>query len=149
MNKPKLLLIESDIRRFLIPVLRRASMRFKVKTDKGFEYPRTQCKQAARIDRGLYKCASCGEGFKEKDTVVDHVEPVVALEGDDYDWNTFVNRLFVPAGKLQILCIPCHDTKSLIEDNLRTAHRESKREEEKLIKKQEKEQKKLEKKKKV
>ncbi len=140
---------ERDIRRFLIPVLRRASMRFKVKVEKGYEYPRTQAKQAARIERGLYKCASCGEGFKEKDTVVDHIEPVVALEGDDYDWNTFINRLYVPAEKLQILCIPCHDLKSLTEDNLRTAHREKEREIQKIIKNQEKIAKRLANKKKV
>lgn len=138
MSKPKddrLTPIEADIRRFLIPVLRRASLRFKLK-DKS--YPRTTAKQNARIERGLYKCASCGEAFKEKDTVVDHINPVVALEGDDYDWNTFINRLYVGADKLQILCIPCHDLKSLQEDNLRTAHRETKREEEKVTKAAEK-----------
>lgn len=140
---------ERDIRRFLIPVLRRASIRFKVKVAKGYEYPRTQCKQAARIERGLYKCASCGEGFKEKDTVVDHVDPVVALEGDDYDWNTFINRLYVPADKLQILCVPCHDIKSLTEDNLRTAHREVKKNIIEEEKKKQKEEKRLAKKKKI
>ena len=58
MSKPKedrLSPIESDIRRFLIPVLRLASLRFKVKVGKGYEYPRTQIKQLSRIDRGLYK----------------------------------------------------------------------------------------------
>lgn len=135
--------IEKDIRRFLIPVLRRASLRFKVKVGKGYEYPRTQAKQASRIERGLYKCASCGEAFKEKDTVVDHTNPVVALEGDDYDWNTFINRLYVGADKLQILCIGCHDLKSLQEDNLRTAYRETKRFEEKRQKEIDKAAKKL------
>lgn len=139
--------IERDIRRFLIPVLRRASLRFKLK---GGLYPRTQAKQAARIERGLYKCASCLEAFKEKDTVVDHIHPVVALEGDDYDWNTFINRLYVPAEGLQILCIPCHDIKSLTEDNVRTSYREVKKQDaavlkasEKVLKKHEKTFKKL------
>ena len=138
--------LERDIRRFVIPVLRRASLRFKLKNK---TYPRTTAKQNARVERGLYKCASCGELFKEKDTVVDHVDPVVPLTGDEYDWNDFINRLFVTADKLQILCNPCHDVKSLVEDGIRFAGREKEREEEKEEKKRIKAEKKLAKQKKV
>lgn len=123
--------IERDIRRFLIPVLRRASLRFKIKTDNGHEYPRTQVKQRARVERGLYKCASCCELFKESETIVDHIEPVIPLTGDTYNWNNFINALFVTADKLQILCKSCSDSKTLLEDNLRTLARQELRDKEK------------------
>lgn len=116
--------IQKDIRRFLIPVLRRASMRFKLK-DK--TYPRTTAKQNARIERGVYKCAACGCGFRESETIVDHIDPIVPLTGDTYSWDDFINGMFVTADKLQILCINCNEIKTLTEDNLRTAHREVKK----------------------
>lgn len=131
--------LERDIRRFLIPVLRRASLRWK---------PRNEALKAARVDRGLYKCASCQELFGPKDIVLDHIEPVVPLTGDTYSWHDFVNRLFVSSEKYQVLCHPCHDTKSLIEDNIRASFREKERTEEKERKKEEKLQKKLAKQKK-
>ncbi len=145
-KKESLTDIQKDIRRFLIPVLRRASLRFKLK-DK--TYPRTTAKQNARIDRGLYKCASCEQGFKEKDTIVDHINPIISITGDTYSWDDFINGLFVPADKLQILCTSCNEIKTLTEDNLRTAHREKEREIQKEIKNQEKIAKRLANKKKV
>jgi 5-methylcytosine-specific restriction endonuclease McrA len=135
--------LKKDIKRFLIPVLRRATFRFKVKTENGYEYPRTQAKQAARVERGLYKCAGCGEMFKENETIVDHIDPVVALEDGFTDWDDFINRLFVSYDKLQILCTSCSEVKTLMEDNLRTAARQKRKETEKELKKQEKLNKKL------
>lgn len=140
--------IEKDIRRFLIPALRRLSPRFKQKVGKDWIYPRTAALQNARVDRGLYQCASCKEAFKQNEVVVDHIDPVVPIEGDDYDWNTFINRLFVPVEGLQILCNPCHDSKSLLEDALRDSKRINEREEQENKKKEEKLQKKLAKQKK-
>lgn len=137
--------LKKDIKRFLIPVLRRASLRFKVKTENGWEYPRTQIKQLSRVDRGLYKCAGCGESFKEKDTIIDHIDPVVPLEEGFTNWDDFVNKLFVSVNKLQILCNSCSDVKTLMEDNLRTASRQKRKEDEKELKKQEKLAKKLKK----
>lgn len=132
--------LEKDLRRFIIPVLRRASLRWT---------PRNEALKLARIERGLYKCASCGETFKPKEIVVDHIDPVVPIEGDDYDWHTFITRLFVSADKLQVLCTTCHDVKSMMEDNLRNQRRETVRQLEKEQKLKEKEEKRLAKKNKV
>ena len=60
-----------------------------------------------------------------------------------------INGLFVTSDKLQVLCNPCHDTKSAMEDNIRLVHREKARSEEKEQKNKEKLEKKLAKQKKV
>lgn len=146
MSKPKddaLTLIERDLRRFVIPTLRRASLRFYIKRDGVKLYPRNEALKSARVERGLYKCSACGELFKSKEVVVDHINPVVPLTGDTYSWDDFINGLFVTPDKLQVLCIADHDIKSNVEDNLRAHHREVKREEEKVAKKLEKANKKL------
>jgi 5-methylcytosine-specific restriction endonuclease McrA len=128
--------IQKDIRRFLIPALRRASMRFFIKVNKIKVYPRTEALRIARIDRGLYKCASCLGTFGPKEISVDHIVPVVPLDDGIYDWNDYINGLFVETDKLQVLCNPCHDIKSSIEDNLRLSSRKNKQKSKKrLVKK--------------
>ena len=131
--------IEKDIRRFLIPALRRASMRFFIKVNKVKIYPRTEALRIARIDRGMYKCASCLGVFGPKEISVDHIVPVVPLDDGIYDWNDYINGLFVETNKLQVLCNPCHDIKTSIEDNLRLSSRKkkeiNKKSKKKLVKK--------------
>lgn len=141
--------IKKDIRRFIIPALRRDSMRFHMKIDGKKVYPRTEALNRARIERGLYKCASCSGTFGPKEIVVDHIIAVIPLTGDTHDWNDFINALFVEADKLQILCNPCHDIKSSIEDDMRFQHRQKLRDVEKEEKKLTKLNKKLAKQKKV
>ncbi len=69
-------------------------------------------------------CAKCnalvGKGEKHRD----HIDPVVSVEkGWDGSWDTYRDRLFVDADKIQILCLQCHKEKSNGENRLRKARK--------------------------
>lgn len=76
-------------------------------------------KKAARVDRGVYRCA--GHKRKphdvrltvdgKKNVFVDHIDPVVGPEGFT-SWDLVIERMFVEEDKLQVLCRECHDKKS-------------------------------------
>lgn len=76
-----------------------------------------EAKEAARVvvqerpRRVMYRCAACGCLAKDQDSQVDHVAPVVALEGFD-GWDAYISRLFCGAEGLQVLCSGCHDAKT-------------------------------------
>lgn len=59
-----------------------------------------------------YTCKACKKEFPAKDVQVDHVKPVVEPRVGFVDWNTFIERLYVEAKKLQVLCKACHKKKS-------------------------------------
>lgn len=95
-----------DIKAFAIASLRRSSYRWP---------PREEARRATKVDRNQYKCQKCGGIFKRKDTKIDHIEPVVAVSG----WagfDSFIERLFCKVEGFQILCVPCHKTKTLAEN---------------------------------
>ncbi len=92
--------------------------------------PKTMAKKRARDGKLINpktgrenwanRCASCNDRFLEKTTVVDHVKPVIPVEGFKasrrnflgYDFNEVIRRLFCEADGLQVLCKECHDIKS-------------------------------------
>ena len=113
---------------WLISTLRRASYRWP---------SRNEALKLARIDRGLYKCASCNGTFKNKEVIIDHIETVVPLTGfpihpatGTEDWTIFINRLFCPVEGFQILCNTCSDIKTIQEDEMRKFYKLKKKEEE-------------------
>ena len=55
-----------------------------------------------------YLCAGCGEWHAGKAVHVDHVVPCGSLRSMD-DVRGFVERLFVEADGLRVLCHDCHD----------------------------------------
>lgn len=112
--------LQKELRRFLIPKIRSASYRWKFRSD---------AIKNARIARGLYRCAICGDAtLKNGQYVLDHKEPVVPLDGwDGLDWNLYIARMFVRADGFQVLCNPCHDIKSDTEVQIRKMHRERKK----------------------
>lgn len=58
----------------------------------------------------------------------DHIEPVEPLEpSGEWSWDVHFNRLFCSQDNIQILCKPCHDTKSKEESKLRKKYRDSKK----------------------
>jgi len=69
---------------------------------------RTVSGQRHRIE---YQCALCKEWYKTKEVEVDHIEEVGSLK-DYKDLPLFVERLFVPKNKLQVLCRGCHKEKT-------------------------------------
>ena len=113
MKKPRVF----DLKRFLIPLLRKKSL----------YYPeRQRCLQLARIERGFYRCNACSGSFSRTQVHVDHRDSVVGVKDGWVDWNTYIERLFVPAEKLQCLCIQCHESKSAVESALRVINRKKK-----------------------
>ena len=80
---------------------------------------RTQLMNKARLERGLYKCAHCGGGFKRAEINIDHIQPVIDPLTGFVDWNTFIERLYCGVDGLQILCEPCHQTKTTEENRRR------------------------------
>lgn len=81
-----------------------------------YDTGRSEAIKRARMARGIYLCAKCGEMASRKDIEIDHVEAVGPTPGSKLGkaatWDLFVERLFVPAEGLQVLCRPCHDGKT-------------------------------------
>jgi hypothetical protein len=92
-------------------VLRRASRFWK---------PAQICKANARIHRGLYKCSNplCAKVVGQKEIKIDHIEPVVPVEGAD-SWDIVIDRLFCSVEGFQALCKVCHDKKTFMENEKR------------------------------
>jgi len=112
-RKPSLLddpFLSKEQLSFSRQALRRASYRWG---------PRNEAIKAARVARGLYKCAKCGSIVPNKDKELDHVESVIRADGDRQSLGEFAGRLFAPVTGWQILCIPCHRTKSELENATR------------------------------
>lgn len=102
--------MESDRKRIIIQVLRRASYIWK---------PRSECRKEARVSRGVYECNMCKACFKIKETVVDHITPIVDPALGFTDWNDYIEKMFCDQDGLQVLCKPCHKIKTDAENALR------------------------------
>lgn len=103
---------EARYRSFIISALRQATRRWA---------PISQTQKDARVSRGVYKCAGCGEhvpaSIKEgtkrvKNVFVDHIEPIVDPEVGFVSWDEYIERMFCEQDNLQLLCKACHDVKS-------------------------------------
>lgn len=57
-----------------------------------------------------YECAGCSGHFVAKDVAVDHIDPVVDVNGFT-TWNDVIERMFVEKEGLQVLCSGCHKIK--------------------------------------
>lgn len=69
----------------------------------------------AKKDAVQYQCGTCGQWTKSTAVAVDHIAPVIAVETGFVDWNDFVSRLFCGPENLQVICDPCHNTKTQTE----------------------------------
>jgi 5-methylcytosine-specific restriction endonuclease McrA len=105
---------EAQLRSFVIKTLRRASL---------FWGPRNECLRKARVERGLYMCASCKACVSKKELRVDHKITVIPLSGFD-SFDGIIRRLFCEEEGLQALCVRCHDIKTEQEDKVRGVYRE-------------------------
>lgn len=100
--------------------------------------PKNEAERAARVDRGLYKCATCEGTFRAGEYAIDHIKPVVALKEGFTTWDEVINTLFCDKDGFQILCHACHDMKTAIEDSMRASYNKERKEDKKLVKKKEK-----------
>jgi len=94
---------------WIIAALRRASYRYP---------PRNQAKIASRRARGEYECSQCHGLFGPKEIQLDHIVPVIPIEGFT-GWDTYVERLFCELEGYQVLCKDCHSTKTIEENKKR------------------------------
>lgn len=76
-----------------------------------------------------FKCYICEELFEKQDTQIDHVDSVVDPQVGFVDWNTYIDRLFCDADNLRCACKPCHQLKTLWENDERKRHRKAKKDE--------------------
>lgn len=78
-----------------------------------------------------WTCAICGQVFKKKDVVADHILPVVPLEGYEsgmeFDANEYVARLLCEESGFQIICKEDHNAKTYLENQLRKEFKEGKK----------------------
>ena len=122
-------LIRKEVKKFIIPILRRAT----------FRWPhRYNAQKNARMERGIYECKECGAPCKPKEFILDHIEPVVPVEEGFTTWDNYINRMFVGEDGYQVLCHLCSEAKTSIEDSLRAEYnrlrKDKKKEEEKATK---------------
>lgn len=113
-KKPK----EFNLKSFIINTLRRASYRHPA---------RNEALKAARIERGLYKCAMCTEIFPKKIIKLDHKDPVVNPVTGFTTWDDYIPRMFCEASGYQVICETCHDSKTAVERELRKTYRKKKK----------------------
>lgn len=66
-----------------------------------------------------YKCEVCNkDGFKSTEVRVDHIIPAgYSPESRDaakgWTWQHLIDRLFCSPDNLQVICLPCHENKTL------------------------------------
>lgn len=78
-------------------------------------WERSKAVKNAWVARGLYKCAACQQVMKQKGMHIDHIDPVVDPEQGFVDWDIYISRLFCSSENLQLLCEPCHKSKTASE----------------------------------
>ena len=103
---------EARFNSFVKSALRGASRKWKPKND---------VLRKARVSRGVYKCAGCGQevpktsvvnGKKVNNANVDHIDPIIDPAVGFTTWDDFVERLFCEEEGLQLLCYECHEKKT-------------------------------------
>ena len=67
-------------------------------------------------------CNICQKWVRGKMSV-DHIDPVVSIDGKQYDWNTFIEKLFCGPENLQCTCKKCHAAKTAMERKIREANK--------------------------
>jgi len=86
------------------------------------------------LKRVSYQCQLCKNKVSSKEIRVDHIDPVVPIEGfprlpsGEADWNIYVARLFCDPSNLQAICVGCHDVKSAKEAEQRALVKKNKSE---------------------
>ena len=107
---------DSRFRSFLMSALRKVSR---------FWAPARVCLSNARIARGMYKCQLCSAVVGHKEIKIDHINPVIPVEGFK-NWDEVVERLFCEEDGFQAICKTCHDEKTKKENDQRKAFRKEK-----------------------
>lgn len=113
---------EFNRHRWLINQLRRLTLRyppaFNLINEKKTVYY-IKSKKGKDLKRVKFSCDKCNTpDLKRKEVELDHKVPVVGSIGFQ-DIGTFLERLFCDASNLWLICIPCHEAKTLEENKER------------------------------
>lgn len=109
-NIPVSAMDDKQKKAFVMAGLRRLSYRWP---------PRYTVQKAARISRGIYRCASCQNPTAKKQMRMDHIEPVVNPLTGFTTWDSIIERLLVDENGWQYICKSCHDVKTKGENVIR------------------------------
>lgn len=110
---------KQNLNTFIKSLLRRGTFHWR---------ERGEAMKDARIERGLYRCAQCGDTFKAKEIILDHIEPVVDPRVGFVDFDVYIKRMFPPKEGFQCLCITCSDQKTFLEDQMREHYKQKRKE---------------------
>lgn len=102
--------MKKEVKDHAISTLRRGSYRWK---------GRWEAERRSRVGRGEYYCEECGTIGKKNHSQMDHTIPVVDPVEGWKDFDTFIERLYIPADGWKRLCKPCHLDKTRIENSVR------------------------------
>ena len=115
---------DAGLKNFIISLLRKSNFSWK---------PRKSVAMRCRSDKKLVnlqtgkenmtsKCESCDTLIFEKQLKLDHIDPIVPVEGWGNEttflginWNEYLRRMFVEEDGLQGICKECHDEKTKVE----------------------------------
>jgi len=113
---------------FIVSALRSAHNRWA---------PKHEVKNDARVKRGVFKCAACGEegpatlpplpGNKRRrnNAAVDHIEPVIDPKEGFVSWDKYIERMFLEKSGYQVLCWKCHSEKTREENECRKRYKKA------------------------
>jgi 5-methylcytosine-specific restriction endonuclease McrA len=68
-----------------------------------------------------YECNLCKGHFPAKDVEVNHILPVVPIEGFT-SWDVIIERMFCEKDGLEVVCKPCHKTITKQENDERKSY---------------------------
>lgn len=83
-------------------------------------------KKGKKLRRVHFECRSCKSKGSRKQVYVDHINPVISIEGRK-SWDEYINRLFCGEIGLQILDKPCHNAKTKQENSLRRQYKKERK----------------------
>lgn len=135
MTTPK---YDSKFKSFIISLLRRGTFRWR---------PRGDAKRKRRCvigkfkngkDKYGYQCDCCHGKFMDKDTIMDHIIPVVDPKEGFIDFDTYIIRMYPQEDGFQVLCTKCADEKTKKENELRKYYRNLNKPQMKLKKRKQK-----------
>ncbi len=128
---PPIYMFKND-RKIWATVQRISATELHVIADTGEEFI-VENSKATSGRRVMYRCEYCGllwferswvqckngKWRKTSDIALDHIEPVVDPYTGHVSWDKHIDRLF--HGAMQLLCKPCHNLKSDLENQIRRA----------------------------
>lgn len=118
---------EARIKGFVIGALRRARWPAKYQAMAN-AYVRDGINPKTNRKVKLYRCAISGALLMQKEVQVDHIEPVVPLDGKwgrktkwlGINWNEFLPRLFCGLDNLEVISKEEHKKKTQLERKTRS-----------------------------